>query len=68
MTDAERSAWNEAIAFYGPLAKRNLLVDVQLLKIKEALRTVETNTSLDGVTIDADVKATRFPTSSESYQ
>jgi hypothetical protein len=58
MPDAERSAWNEGIAFYAPYAKRNLLFDEELLKIKEALRTVETNTSLDGVAIDAGVKAT----------
>lgn len=58
MPDAERSAWNEGLAFYAPFAKRNLLFDEELLKIKEELRTVETKTSLDGVTIDAGVKAT----------
>lgn len=58
MPDAERSAWNEGLAFYAPYAKRNLLFDEELLKIKEALRTVETNTSLEGVAIDAGMKAT----------
>jgi hypothetical protein len=58
MADAERSAWNEGLAFYAPYAKRNLLFDEELLKIKEALRTVETEISLDGVAIDAGVKST----------
>ena len=58
MTNADRSAWNEGIAFYAPYAKRDLLFDEELVKIKVALRTVETNTSLDGVVIDAGVKAT----------
>ena len=58
MPDAERSAWNEGIAFYAPYAKRNLLFDEELLKIKEALRRVEANTTLEGVAIDVGVKAT----------
>jgi hypothetical protein len=57
MPDTERSAWNEGISFYAPYAKRDLF-DEELLRIKEALRTIETNTSLDGVAIDAGVKAT----------
>ena len=57
MPDHDRSAWYEGIAFYAPYAKRDLF-DEELLKIKEALRTVETNTSLEGVAIDAGVKAT----------
>jgi hypothetical protein len=58
MTDADRSAWNEGIAFYARYAKRDLLFDEELIKIKVALRTVETTTSLNGVGIDAGVKAT----------
>jgi hypothetical protein len=58
MPEAERSTWQEGITFYAPYAKRNLLFDDDLLAIKEALRTVETKTSLDGVAIDAGVKAT----------
>src|SRR5262245_29351336 len=58
MTDADRSAWNEGIAFYAPYAKRDLLFDQELVKIKAALHGVETNTNLDGVGIDAGVKAT----------
>jgi hypothetical protein len=58
MPDAERSAWSEGLAFYASYAKRNLLFDEELLKIKESLRAVEANTSLDGVAIDGSVKAT----------
>jgi hypothetical protein len=58
MPDAERSVWNEGIAFYAPYVKRNLLFDEELLTIKEALRTVETETSLDGVAMESGVKAT----------
>lgn len=57
MPDHDRSAWYEGIAFYAPYAKRDLF-DEELLKIKEALRTLETNTSLEGVAIDPGVKAT----------
>jgi len=52
MPETERSAWSEGIAFYAPYAKRNLLFDDDLLEIKESLRTVETNASLDGVAIE----------------
>jgi hypothetical protein len=58
MPDAERAAWNEGLAFYATYAKRDLLFDEELVRIKEALRTVEANTSLAGVAIDAGVKAT----------
>ena len=58
MPDAERSAWNEGIASYARYAKRNPLFDEELLKIKEALRHLETGTTLDGVAIDRAVKAT----------
>jgi hypothetical protein len=58
MADAERSAWNEGLAFYAPYAKRNLLFDEELLRIKEALRTAETKPSLDGVAVDAGLKTT----------
>jgi hypothetical protein len=58
MPSTERSAWSEGIAFYAPYAKRNLLFDEELLKIKEGLRTVEAKASLDGVAIDGSVKAT----------
>jgi hypothetical protein len=58
MTEAERSVWSDGVAFYAPYAKRDLLFDGELLKIKAALRTVEANASLDGVAIDPDVKTT----------
>jgi len=52
MPETERSAWSEGIAFYAPYAKRNLLFDDDLPEIKESLRAVETNASLDGVAIE----------------
>jgi hypothetical protein len=57
MPEAERSAWNEGIAFYAPYSKRSLF-DEELAKIKEVLRTVEANATLDGVALDSGVKAT----------
>lgn len=58
MPDTERSAWSEGLASYAPYAKRNLLFDEELVKIKESLRTVEARASLDGVAIDGSIKAT----------
>src|SRR5688500_16545498 len=58
MPDAERASWNEGIAAYAPYSKRALLFDEELLKIKDALRTVETETTLDGVAIDPSTRAT----------
>src|SRR5206468_10649516 len=51
MTNADRSAWNEGIAFYAPYAKRDPLFAEELVKIKVALRTAEPNTILDGVAV-----------------
>jgi hypothetical protein len=58
MPDAERQAWQAAIEFYAPYSRKNLIFDNELIAIKEALRTAENNTNLDGVTIDNGVKAT----------
>jgi hypothetical protein len=58
MPEAERAAWNEGRAAYAPYREKNLLFDDEMLAIKEALRAAETKTNLDGVAIDAGVKAT----------
>jgi len=58
MQEAERKAWAAGIEFYAPYSKRNLIFDDELITIKEALRTAEGKTSLDGLTIDSGVRAT----------
>jgi hypothetical protein len=58
MSEAERAAWTEGIEFYAPYAKRNLIFDEELIAIKEALRTAEARTSLDGLPIPSAVRAT----------
>jgi hypothetical protein len=58
MSDAERTAWNDGRSSYAPYRTRNLLFDRDLLEIKEALRTAEAATSLDGGAIHAGVRAT----------
>ena len=57
MPAAERSAWAAGIAFYAPYSRRNLFDD-ELIAIKEALRTAEGRTSLDGLRIDSGVRTT----------
>ena len=57
MPEPERSAWAAGIAFYAPYSSRNLFDD-ELIAIKEALRTAERRTSLDGLPIDSGVKTT----------
>jgi hypothetical protein len=58
MPDAERTAWAAGIEFYAPYSKRNLITDDELIAIKEALRTVEGRTNLEGLPIDAGVRTT----------
>jgi len=58
MPDAERTAWATGIEFYAPYSRRDLIFDDELIKIKEALRTAERNTSLDGLAIDSGVRTT----------
>jgi len=50
MPDAERTAWAAGIEFYAPYSKRNLILDDELIAIKEALRTAERRTEPRGVT------------------
>src|SRR5262249_61626188 len=58
MPEAERAAWSTGIEFYAPYARRDLILDEQLIAIKEALRTTEARTNLDGVPIDSGIRAT----------
>ena len=47
----ERSGWAAGIEFYAPYSKRSFFDD-ELVAIKEALRTAEGRTSLEGLPID----------------
>jgi hypothetical protein len=58
MPEPERSAWAAGIEFYAPYSKRDLVFDEELIAIKEALRTAEGRTSLDGLPIDSGVRTT----------
>lgn len=53
MPEAERTAWGSGIEFYALYSKRNLIFDDELIAVKEALRTAEDRTNLDGLPIDA---------------
>jgi hypothetical protein len=57
MPEPERIAWDSGIEFYAPYSRRNLFDD-ELIAIKEALRTAEGRTSLDGLPIDSGVRTT----------
>src|SRR5437870_9149144 len=56
MQEAERKVWEAGIEFYAPYSKRNLIVDNELIAIKEALRTAENRTDLDGLPINSGVR------------
>jgi len=58
MPEAERTAWAAGIELYAPYSKRNLISDDELIATKEALRTVEARTSLDGLPIASGVRTT----------
>ena len=54
----ERAQWAKGVEFYEPYAKRDLLFDQGMVDIGTALRRAEGKPNLDGITIDADLKAT----------
>jgi hypothetical protein len=58
MPDAERAAWAAGIASYAAYSKRNLIVDDELIAIKEALRTAENRADLMGLPIKSEVGTT----------
>lgn len=58
LSEAERAQWTAGIEFYKPYAARDLLRDEGMVDVKSALRGAEGKTSLDGITLDAGLKAT----------
>lgn len=54
----ERQVWSAGVDFYRPYTSRDVLFDDGMVAIKNALRTAAGRTNLDGITIDADLKAT----------
>jgi hypothetical protein len=58
LSEEESRQWAAGVEFYKPYAARDLLRDEGMIDIKSALRGAEGKTSLDGITIDAGLKAT----------
>jgi len=58
LTDEERAQWAAGVEFYKPYVNRDLNADNGMVAIKTALRGAEGKTSLDGIAIDAALKAT----------
>ncbi len=59
LSAAERSAWDEGVAFYRDrYSERDLLFDEGMVKIKEALRGVGGTTSLGAAPLDPELKST----------
>lgn len=58
LSAAERTAWNEALAYYSRfIVKRPLLFDDELIQSKDRLEDAEASSDLTGVNISADLKA-----------
>jgi hypothetical protein len=58
LSDEEGRQWAAGVESYKPYAARDLLQDDDMVDIKNALRGAEGRTSLDGIKIDAGLKAT----------
>jgi len=58
LTDEERAQWAAGVDFYKPYVPRELTLDDGMIAIKNALRGAEGKPSLDGIAIDAALKAT----------
>jgi hypothetical protein len=58
MSDADRAAWTAGIESYASYSKRNLIFDEELVAMKEALRTTEGRTSLEGLPIAGGARET----------
>jgi hypothetical protein len=58
LPEADRTQWTSALEFYRRYARRSPLFDRELVDVKNALRTAEGKTTLDGLTIDAELRAT----------
>lgn len=57
LSEEESRQWAAGVEFYKPYAARDLLRDDGMVDIKNALRGAEGKTSLDGIRIDAGLKA-----------
>jgi len=57
LADADRAQWNAAADFYKPYAQQDLSSD-EMRDISDALRGAEHRPTLDGVMVNADLKAT----------
>ena len=58
LSDEESRPWAEGVEFYKQYAARDLLLDAGMVDVKSALRGAEGKPSLDGIEIDAALKAT----------
>jgi hypothetical protein len=58
LSDEQQPQWQAGVAFYKPYAARDVLSDDGMVAIASALRDAEGKTSLDGIAIDAPLKAT----------
>jgi hypothetical protein len=54
----DQKQWDASVEFYKPYAARDVLRDDGMVAIKTALRRAEGKPSLDGIAIDAGLKAT----------
>jgi len=57
-SEHERAQWAAGVEFYKPYGQRDVLFDQGMVDIGSALRRAEDKSNLDGITIDADLKAT----------
>ena len=58
LAEDESRQWAAGVDFYKPYGQRDLLFDAGMRDIKSALRGAEGKTTLDGIAIDANLKAT----------
>ena len=58
VSEEDGKQWAAGVEFYKPYGQRDLLFDEEMRNIKTALRGAEGKTSLEGIGIDADLKAT----------
>ena len=58
MSDQQQQQWQSAVAFYKPYAARDVLRDDGMVAIARALRDAEGKSSLEGIAIEAPLKAT----------
>jgi hypothetical protein len=57
LSEQERVQWAAGVEFYKPYGQRDVLFDQGMVDIGTALRRAEGKSNLDGIKIDADLKA-----------